>query len=57
MQHGGVLVSVLCMEEHKCTHRTTEGLHPVLRSVFITRSLLLFTILQLYFVIKTTLLY
>jgi hypothetical protein len=47
MQHGGVVFSVLRMEEHKRTYRTTEGLCPILTSV-VTFYLLLFTILQLY---------
>jgi hypothetical protein len=51
MQHGGVLLSVLRMKGHKHTYWTTESLCPVLMSVVTYLSL--FTILQLYYMIKT----
>jgi hypothetical protein len=52
MQHGGVVLSVLRMKEHNRTYRTTEVLHSVLTSVVITFYLLLFTILELYCMIR-----
>jgi hypothetical protein len=52
-QHGGVVLSVLRIKEHKRTYRTTEGLCPILTSV-VTFYLLLFTISQLYYMIKTS---
>jgi hypothetical protein len=51
MQHDGVVLSVLIME-HKRMYRTTEGLRCLLTSVVITFYLLLFTILELYCMIK-----